>query len=53
MSLWWLPGLHIGVGDIHCCLGGGQGGHQVCLIVVMVVFVDVFVVVTRPTCWCW
>ena len=29
MSLWWLPGLHVGVGDIRCCLGGGHGGHQV------------------------
>ena len=43
----------LAVGDLRCCLCGGQGDHQVCLIVVMVVFVDVFVVVTRPTCWCW
>ena len=25
------------VGDLRCCLGGSQGGHLVCLIVVMVV----------------
>ena len=35
------------VGDLRCCLGGRQGGHQECLIVV---FVVVFVLVTRPTC---
>ena len=27
------------VGDLRCCLGGGQGGRQVRLIVVMVVLV--------------
>ena len=35
------------VNDLRCCLGGRQGGLQVCL---FVVFVVVFVVVTRPTC---
>ena len=36
------------VGDLRCCLGGRQGGHQVCLCGDLVFVVD-FVLFTRST----